>query len=126
MRRFRLVATLTFLVAAAALLPRIAASRDTVREVRVTVRGMAYHVEGLASRNPELALTAGQRVRLTLKNDDAGMLHDLHIRAWGVGTGLVPGGEERVVEFRVPERAEATEYACTPHAAMMSGRVVLR
>jgi FtsP/CotA-like multicopper oxidase with cupredoxin domain len=86
---------------------------------------MTYYVDGRAEPNPQLRLRAGERVRLTLRNEDEGMQHDFTIRAWGVGTETINGKGGRTVVFRAPDKRAATAYSCTPHAAMMSGDVVV-
>jgi plastocyanin len=115
----------------AALLPIVAASRPAAgdprpREIRIVAREMAFFVEGGADPNPTLRVKAGERVRLVLRNEDAGMTHDLAIGAWKVATPtLTAKGQEAAVEFRVPESRGTTPYQCTPHAQMMRGRVVV-
>ena len=110
---------------AVAVLPTIASSsRDDVREVSVVVRDMAFYVDGAPEANPILSLRAGERVRLRVRNEDAGMRHDFTIRAWTVSTKMLEDrGEEDVVEFRVPDTRGSQTYQCTPHPGMMTGTV---
>jgi plastocyanin len=121
--RLALVAVL--LAAAVALLPQLVDSREPVREVRVTARNMAFHVETLGEPNPALRLAAGEQVKVVFRNDDRGMLHDFGIPEWGVHTGGVEWGSERSVTFKVPAQASSLSYICTPHSAMMSGRIIV-
>ena len=110
---------------AATLLPMIASSRtDPTRDIRIVVRDMAFYVDGGAEPNPSITLRAGERVRLHLRNEDAGMRHDFAVRSWAVSTKMLEDrGEEDTIVFRAPdERGEAT-YLCTPHAKMMSGTI---
>jgi plastocyanin len=116
-------------VAAAALLPILAASRGgdpAPREVTVVAREMAFFVDGQATPNPALTFRAGERVRLVLRNEDAGIIHDFVIRSWRVATKtLADKGARDVVEFRVPKERGTYEYQCTPHSAMMRGRITV-
>jgi plastocyanin len=74
--------------------------------------------------NPEITFRAGERVRVRVRNEDAGMRHDFTIKAWTVSTKtLADRGEEDVVEFRVPESAATGSYTCTPHPKMMTGTI---
>jgi plastocyanin len=125
--RIALIAAAAF--GCAALLPIVAASRPSSgdpepREVRIVAREMAFFIDGQATANPTLRFRAGERVRLVLRNEDAGMSHDFAIGAWKIGTNALKGkGEETAVEFRVPEARGATPYQCTPHAQMMRGTI---
>lgn len=114
----------------AALLPIVAASRPAAkgdpdpREIRLVAREMAFFVDGDATANPTLTLKAGERVRLVLRNEDAGMTHDFAINAWRIGTKtLTAKGAETAVVFRVPGQRGTTPYQCTPHAQMMRGSI---
>lgn len=109
---------------AAAILPGIVDTREQVREIRMVARNMTYYADGTEDPNPALRLVAGEQVRITFRNDDRGMAHDFGIPAFGVGTGIVEFGTEKSVTFKVPDRPSATSYTCTPHSAMMSGRIL--
>lgn len=126
-RYFRTGIVLAVLAAAAVMLPRIVSSREDIRDVTVVVRNMTYYVDGNDVPNPALRFTAGEQVRLTLRNEDSGMSHDFNIKAWTVSTKVLDGKGKDSVVFRVPSRAAAvaTTYTCTPHSAMMSGTVVV-
>ena len=105
---------------------RLLASRDAPRDVRVVIRAMTYYVEGVEGANPALPLVPGGRVRVTLRNEDKGMVHDFTIPEWKVRTEFVTFGREASVAFTVPDDEPASvSYVCTPHSAMMSGRIVL-
>ena len=118
---------LAVLCVAALMLPRIVSSREEEpRAVTVVVRNMTYYLDGQDTPNPSLKFAAGERVRLTLRNEDAGMSHDFNIRPWNVSTKVLEGKGQDTVTFRVPSRSEApAAYTCTPHAAMMSGSIVI-
>jgi plastocyanin len=96
----------------------------SVREVTLVARGMTFALpEQPASENPTVRLRAGERVRLVLKNEAAGLVHDLVIPDWNVTLEAIPAGETSSVTFTVPEKTGQVEYRCQPHAAMMSGVV---
>jgi plastocyanin len=111
------------IVAIATLLPMVASSgSDDIREVRIVARDMSFYLEGKPEPNPTLTFKAGERVKLVLRNEDAGMSHDLVVRGWTIGTRLLDDrGEEDSVTFQVPSERGSTTYHCTPHAKMMSG-----
>ena|SRR5215204_1114806 len=124
-RHVRVSLVVLLLVCAGMLLPRLVATREEIRELRITARDMSFQVENLGGLNPTMALTAGEQVKVTIRNEDKGMQHDFTIPAWGVRTGVVEWGSERSITFRVPTNASALSYICTPHSAMMSGRIVV-
>ena len=96
----------------------------SVREVTLVARGMTFALpEQPAAANPTVRLRAGERVRLVLKNEASGLVHDLAIPEWNVTLDAINAGETSSITFTVPERAGQVEYRCQPHAAMMSGVV---
>jgi hypothetical protein len=108
------------------MLPRIVSSREEARSLTLVVRNMTYYVEGSDTPNPSLRFAAGEQVRLTLRNEDTGMAHDFNIRPWNVNTKILDGKGQDTVTFRVPAPSdEPTAYTCTPHAALMSGSIIV-
>jgi plastocyanin len=94
------------------------------REVVVVARGMAFLVEnGNGSPNPVIPLRAGEQVRLVLKNEAPGLLHDFVIPDWNVEVDQMRAGESRAVTFTVPDTPGRFAYRCRPHAEMMNGFV---
>jgi len=71
--------------------------------------------------NPVIAVRAGERIRLVLKNEAPGLLHDIEIAAWDVQVSQIRAGERADVTFVVPNQPGRYEYRCRPHAEMMSG-----
>jgi plastocyanin len=117
---------LVLVMAAAVLLPRIVSSREGVRDVTLVVRSMTYYLEGSDTPNPSLRFTAGEQVRLTLRNEDTGMMHDFNIPSWSVATKVLDGKGEDSITFRVPGGSkDAITYTCTPHSAMMNGSIIV-
>ncbi len=110
---------------AVSLLPMLASSDpDSTREIRIVVRDMAFYVDGGPEANPPITLRAGERVRVRLRNEDAGLRHDFVIKAWTVGTKMLEDrGDEDTVVFRVPDERGSQSYQCTPHTRMMSGTI---
>ena len=73
---------------------------------------------------PSLRFRAGERVRLVLKNEAPGLLHDVAIPGVGRRTSTRSGRRDAP---RSPSRCRADgrtgrEYRCRPHSEMMSGR----
>ena len=112
-----------FIAVVAAVLPRIVNTREQVHEIRLVAKNMTYYADGSEDPNPTLRLVPGEQVRVTIRNDDRGMSHDFGIPAFRVGTSIVEFGTEKSVTFKVPDNPSAASYICTPHSAMMSGRI---
>lgn len=120
----RLGLLLAVIASAGAVVPHIVATRERVHQIRLVAKNMTYYADGAGDANPPIRLVPGEQVRITFRNDDRGMSHDFGIPAFGVGTGVVEFGTEKSVTFTVPGNASPTTYICTPHSAMMSGRIV--
>ena len=125
-RRVRVAFVVLSMVIAGIFLPRLVSSREEVRDVRVVARNMTYYVDGTDGPNPTLRFLPGEQVRVSFRNEDRGMTHDLRIPAWSVGTRTVGYGDHDSITFRVPSTGSDAGYACTPHAAMMGGKVVIQ
>jgi plastocyanin len=125
-RRVRVTFVVLSMVIAGILLPRLVSSREDVRDVRVVARNMTYYVDGIDGPNPTLRFLPGEQVRVSFRNEDRGMAHDLRIPAWSVGTRTVGHGDQDSITFRVPSTGSSADYACTPHSAMMGGKVVIQ
>ena len=110
------------LLALAVVVPRVMSTAET-REIHLVARGMAYYVAGGNEPNPELRVSAGDRVRIRFVNRDPGMTHDFGVAAWNVATGAVGESREAVVEFTAPSGPADVRYACTPHGEMMHGTI---
>jgi plastocyanin len=62
-----------------------------------------------------------------LRNEDAGMNHDLALPQLDrASRGLLAAGETGVLELRAPSAAGDYEYVCTMHARMMRGVLAVR
>jgi len=120
--RLGLLAVVT--AGALAVVPRIVDTREQTHEIRVVAKNMTYYADGTADPNPPIRLVPGEQVRVTFRNEDRGMAHDFGIPAFGVGTGVVEYGTEKSLVFKVPETPSSATYICTPHSAMMFGRIL--
>jgi hypothetical protein len=123
-RSVRVGLLLVVTIGTLAVVPRIVATREQVREIRLVAKNMTYYADGADSANPPIRLVPGEQVRVTLRNEDRGMSHDFGIPAFGVGTGIVQFGAEKAIVFKVPEKPASATYICTPHSAMMSGSIL--
>ena len=94
------------------------------RQVTLVARGMTFILEeSPGDPNPVIALRAGERVRLVLKNDAPGLLHDVEIPALNVALDQIRAGQAADITFTVPDTPGRHEYRCRPHAEMMHGVV---
>jgi hypothetical protein len=92
--------------------------------VLLLARGMTYVVASMPDDpNPTLHFRAGERIRLVLKNEAPGLLHDFEIPAWNVRVEQLRAGESGEVIFTVPDRPGSEDYRCRPHAELMHGTV---
>lgn len=96
-------------------------ARADVREIALVGREMSFYEAGRPEANPTLRVAAGERVRLVLRNETPGIVHDLAIDGLPVAVGPLQPGETGSVEFRAPEEPGRYEYYCRPHSLMMRG-----
>jgi plastocyanin len=109
---------------AATLLPMLASSElEKSRDVHIVIRDMAFYLDGQGEANPTLVFRAGERVRLFVRSEDAGMDHDFVVRTWKVRSNTVHGRGETAVTIKVPRETGIEAYHCTPHAAKMRGTI---
>ena len=115
------------LVAGAVWLPagtRPDGPRDVVpREVVIVARNMSFYNEDGTRSNPTVRVKVGERVRITLVNEDAGFDHDLAIPAWSVGTPISRGVGRTSAVFQAPDKPGRTDYVCSKHVSMMAGQI---
>ena len=114
------VAAVAAVIVVASLLPVMTSAPS--REVTLMARGMAFYLEDdPETPNPTIEVTAGERVRVVLKNEDRGMVHDFAVPALNTGMDLLRWNEEGEVTIAVPSRPGTYEYVCNPHRLMMQG-----
>ena len=112
------------LVALAAFVSACTSHAGPTRDIVLVARGMTFVVDGrLDAPNPLIPLKAGERVRVVLKNEAPGLLHDFVIPEWDVAIEQIRAGETGDVTFVVPDTPGRFEYQCRPHSAMMTGVV---
>ena len=103
----------------------ISSSAGATREVTLVARGMAFYLEDGTTPNPAIHARPGETIRLVLKNETPGVLHDLALGELGVSIAPVKAGELGSVSLRVPSRPGAYDYVCRPHALMMRWRLLV-
>jgi len=103
--------------------PTAATSSGELRVIHLVVRDMAYHLSGHSESNPTLHFRRGERVRIVVSNQDAGMKHDFGVDAWQTRTSLIDGIGEAHVEFVAPSVPGEAVYSCTPHGSLMRGTI---
>jgi plastocyanin len=106
--------------AAAAMIPVVATPEP--REIRLVARNMAFYLESDPDNaNPTITVRAGERVRITMRNEERGIRHDFAVPA--LETALDPLGwkEAGSVTIGIPEEPGTYEYTCRPHRLMMQG-----
>jgi plastocyanin len=95
---------------------------DRPRELLLIARGLTLTLPSDAeNENPRITLAPGERVRLTLRSEAYGLIHDFQIPEWSVKTDQVRGGESTSVLFVVPEKEGRVKYISGPHAAEAHG-----
>ena len=116
------VAGIAALLVAVSLLPLVSSS--PAREVTLVVRDMTFYLESDPyTPNPTIEVTAGERVRIVLRNEDRGMTHDFAVPAVAAATSLIDWRESDDVTFDVPSAPGTYEYVCNPHRLMMRGTI---
>ena len=111
---------MALLMVCIALVPAL--SNTPSREITLVVRNMAFYLESdPKTPNPTLDVRAGERVRIVVKNQERGIIHDLAVPA--VDEALDPLGwnESDSMTFTAPKRPGAYGYECRPHRLMMRG-----
>jgi len=104
-----------------------AVTRTPAREITLVARGMAFFLESdPAIPNPTLIVKAGERVRITLRNEERGFTHDFAVPAIDAATDLINWNEDADVTFDAPDRPGTYDYVCEPHALMMRGRIIVQ
>jgi plastocyanin len=96
------------------------------REITIVARDMTFYLDGRGRPNPTIRLAAGERVRIVLRNEDAGLTHDVVVRSLGIAAPTLKGLGSTSVTVEVPDAPGRHTYTCTPHAKMMSGLVEVR
>jgi plastocyanin len=118
------VVLLLSLLASVALSAGCAMLSGAPREVTIVARGMTFVLANAPDTpNPVIQLRAGERVRLVLKNEAPGLLHNIQIPAWKVQVDQIRAGQRAEVAFTVPSTVGRYQYLCGPHSELMKGFV---
>jgi plastocyanin len=105
-----------------ALLPALSSTPS--REITLVARGMAFYLENdPTTPNPTLAVSAGERVRIVLRNQDWGLTHDFAVPSVAAALDPIRWNESGEVVFDVPTTPGAYGYVCRPHQLMMRGTI---
>jgi len=116
------IATMTGLMLLVALVPAV--SSTPTREVTLVAKGMAFYLEDdLKTANPTIEVKAGERVRVVLKNQDRGLVHDFAFPLGKAVTKEIIWNQSGKVSFKVPKTPGTYEYYCQPHRLMMKGTI---
>jgi plastocyanin len=110
-------------VLGAVLAVTLSSGAETAREIVLEVRGMAFYADVGGTPNPRIHARPGELLRVTLRNSDAGFVHDFAVADLGVAVRPLQTGASASVVFRVPRTPGTHEYVCQPHAQMMRGRI---
>ena len=111
------------LLAMVGLRPLIADPQPVARDIVLVVRGMSFYLEGELTPNPTLRVKAGEQVRIVVRNQDPGMIHDFTVAAWNVATTSIHDDSSASALFQAPETAGREQYLCRAHSAMMRGTI---
>lgn len=94
------------------------------RDVQIVARGMTFILASdPETANPVIRLRPSERVRIMLRNEAPGLIHDFEIPDWKVKSDQIRAGETTSVTFTVPASAGRYRYICGPHARLMRGFV---
>lgn len=100
--------------------------RPPAREVTLVARDMAFYLDGdPGAPNPTIEVRPGERIRIVLRNQDRGMVHDVAIPALHAAGRLIGWNQEADLVFTAPAIPGMYEYVCTPHSLMMRGVVLV-
>jgi plastocyanin len=101
------------------------AERPAPRELDVVIRDMAFYVNGDPAPNPVIRLSAGESIAVTVRNEDAGIVHDFAVPGWATSTRRLRTGESQRLVVEVPDTPGTATYQCSPHSRMMAGRILI-
>lgn len=125
MKRIGLLSVLMIVVVSATGVVLASIAQGAVsREITIVAKNMVFSVPSLETSgevNPTITVKRGQRVTITLRNDDAGMQHDLVIEGLDVRLEVVSCGETTRLTFTVPREPGEYVYLCSFHPRRMRG-----
>ena len=129
MKRIGLLSVLMIVVVSATGVVLASIAQGAVsREITIVAKNMVFSVPSLETSgevNPTITVKRGQRVTITLRNDDAGMQHDLVIEGLDVRLEAVSCGETTRLTFTAPREPGEYVYLCSFHPRRMRGVFVV-
>ncbi len=118
----RAVAAMAVLMILAVLAPAL--SKTPSREITLIAKDMAFYLESdLKTPNPTLDIKAGERVRITLRNQERGIIHDFAVPVLKKSLDQLGWNESDDVVFSAPKKPGTYQYECQPHRLMMRGTI---
>ena len=125
MNRIRLFIALVIVVVSAAGVVFASMAQGAVsREITIVAKNMVFSVQSSESSgeaNPTITVKRGQKVTITVRNDDAGMQHDLVIEGLEIRLEAVSCGETTRLTFTAPREPGEYVYLCSFHPRRMRG-----
>lgn len=125
MKRLGLFSALIIVVASAAGMVLASMAQGTVsHEITIVAKDMVFSIQSSASTgeaNPTITVKRGQKVTITLRNDDAGMIHDLIIEGLDISLETVSFSETTRLTFTAPTEPGEYVYLCSFHPRRMRG-----
>ena len=107
-----------------------ALARGELREPRtitLVARDLDFFLSGGTTASPRLVVERGEEIRLVLRNEDAGMEHDLTLPSLGAATQrLAKAGTMAEITLRVPDYPGEHDYLCSLHPQLMRGILEVR
>ena len=118
----RATAAMAVLMILAVLAPAL--SKTSSREITLVAKDMAFYLESdLKTPNPTLEVKAGERVRITLRNQERGVIHDFAVPVLKKSVDELGWNESDAVTFTAPKQPGTYQYECQPHRLMMRGTI---
>lgn len=93
---------------------------NNIREIVLEIRSMTF-----GDNNPTLYLKPHETVRFVIYNLDRGMQHNFLIQGTELATRILEYGDKESLLFTAPAEEGEWIYACSLHALMMRGRLVI-
>ena len=129
MKRNGLFSALIVIVASLAGVVLASMAQGTVsREITIVAKDMVFSIQSSDSSgeaNPTITVKRGQKVTITLRNDDAGMIHDLIIEGLDLSLETVSYGETTRLTFTVTSEPGEYVYLCSFHPRRMRGMFIV-
>lgn len=94
------------------------------REIVLVARGMTFVLESDPdTANPVIQVRPGEQIKLTLRNEAPGLMHDFRIPSLNVKSEQIRTGQSTSVFFTAPGAVGRYDYTCGPHSTLMRGAI---